>query len=36
LGELVDDESFEYFAENGPAAWRRKAEETITSHTAKT
>ena len=36
LGELVDDESFEYFAKNGPAAWRTKAEETITSHTAKT
>ncbi len=36
LGELVDDESFQYFAENGPAAWRSKAEQTITSHRAKT
>jgi precorrin-2 dehydrogenase/sirohydrochlorin ferrochelatase len=36
LGELVDDESFQYFAENGPAAWRIKAEATITSHRAKT
>jgi len=36
LGELVDDESFQYFAENGPAAWRIKAEATITSHKAKT
>lgn len=36
LGELVDDESFAYFVQNGAAAWRRKAEETITSHAAKT
>jgi len=25
LGELVDDESFEYFVQNGPAAWRKRA-----------
>ncbi len=25
LGELVDDESFEYFVQNGPAAWHRRA-----------
>jgi precorrin-2 dehydrogenase/sirohydrochlorin ferrochelatase len=36
LGKLVDDESFEYFAQNGPDVWRRKAQETIKSHTAKT
>lgn len=34
-GELVDDVSFEYFVEKGPAEWRRKAEETIKSHTGK-
>ena len=34
-GELVDDASFEYFVEKGPAEWRRKAEETIKSHTGK-
>ena len=34
-GELVDDASFEYFVENGPAAWRKKAEEMIKSHTGK-
>jgi len=27
LGRLVDDESFEYFAQNGSAAWRGRAEE---------
>jgi precorrin-2 dehydrogenase/sirohydrochlorin ferrochelatase len=26
LGELVDDESFEYFRANGSAAWRQRAE----------
>jgi precorrin-2 dehydrogenase/sirohydrochlorin ferrochelatase len=36
LGKLVDDESFEYFAQNGPDVWRRKAQETIKFHTAKT
>jgi precorrin-2 dehydrogenase/sirohydrochlorin ferrochelatase len=25
LGKLVDDESFEYFRANGPAAWRERA-----------
>lgn len=35
LGELADDASFEYFVEKGPAEWRRKAEETIKSHTGK-
>jgi precorrin-2 dehydrogenase/sirohydrochlorin ferrochelatase len=29
LGELVDDESFEYFRANGPAAWRDRAEAII-------
>jgi len=29
LGELVDDESFTYFTENGPAAWRDRAEEIV-------
>ena len=36
LGKLVDDESFEYFVENGPDAWCEKARETIKSHTVKT
>jgi precorrin-2 dehydrogenase/sirohydrochlorin ferrochelatase len=27
LGQLVDDKSFEYFVENGPAAWRERAEK---------
>jgi hypothetical protein len=31
LGELVDDESFEYFRTNGPAAWRERAEAIIRS-----
>ena len=26
LGKLVDDESFEYFRTNGPAAWRERAQ----------
>ncbi|MGA2171936.1 MAG: bifunctional precorrin-2 dehydrogenase/sirohydrochlorin ferrochelatase [Sedimentisphaerales bacterium] len=34
-GELVDDASFEYFAENGSTAWRKKADEMIKSHTGK-
>jgi precorrin-2 dehydrogenase/sirohydrochlorin ferrochelatase len=29
LGKLVDDESFEYFAENGSSAWRDRAEQII-------
>jgi len=27
LGQLVEDESFEYFIQNGPAAWRDRAEK---------
>ena len=29
LGQLVDDESFDYFVQNGPAQWRNRAEEII-------
>ena len=29
LGRLVDDKSFDYFAQNGPTAWRQYAEEII-------
>lgn len=29
LGELVDDESFEYFVEKGSSAWRDRAEQII-------
>ncbi|MHC4396630.1 MAG: precorrin-2 dehydrogenase/sirohydrochlorin ferrochelatase family protein [Planctomycetota bacterium] len=29
LGRLVDDKSFEDFIENGPNAWRQRAEKTI-------
>jgi precorrin-2 dehydrogenase/sirohydrochlorin ferrochelatase len=36
LGELVEDESFEYFKENGPAAWRKRAAEIIKGHTCQT
>jgi precorrin-2 dehydrogenase/sirohydrochlorin ferrochelatase len=32
LGELVDDESFEYFVKNGSAAWRDRAEKIIKQH----
>jgi precorrin-2 dehydrogenase/sirohydrochlorin ferrochelatase len=31
LGKLVDDESFEYFRANGPAAWRARAQALVTS-----
>ncbi len=31
LGKLVDDESFEYFRTNGPAAWRERAKTIVTS-----
>ncbi len=31
LGRLVDDESFEYFRVNGPAAWRERAKALVTS-----
>lgn len=33
LGKLVDDESFEYFEQNGSAAWRGRAEKIIKEHT---
>jgi precorrin-2 dehydrogenase / sirohydrochlorin ferrochelatase len=29
LGQLVNDESFDYFVRNGPAKWRKKAAQTI-------
>ncbi len=29
LGQLVSDESFEYFTQNGPAAWRDRTEKII-------
>jgi len=32
LGQLVDDESFEYFIQNGPAAWRSRAEKITKEH----
>lgn len=32
LGQLVEDESFEYFIQNGPAAWRNRAEKIIQQH----
>ena len=32
LGQLVDDKSFEYFVENGTAAWRDRAEKIIKEH----
>ncbi len=31
LGQLVKDESFEYFKKNGPQAWQERAMETINS-----
>ncbi len=31
LGKLVDDESFEYFRANGPAAWRERAQAMVTA-----
>ena len=31
LGKLTDDESFEYFLQNGPEQWRKRAEEQIKS-----
>jgi precorrin-2 dehydrogenase/sirohydrochlorin ferrochelatase len=31
LGQLVDDKSFEYFVENGPAKWRTFADELISN-----
>jgi len=35
LGRLVDDESLEFFVAQGPAAWRKRAQDTIQSHLAK-
>ena len=35
LGELVDDESFEYFRTNGPVAWRERAETIVQSYAAR-
>ncbi len=35
LGELVDDESFEYFKANGPAAWRARAHVMVKTRMAK-
>ena len=32
FGELVDDKSFQHFDENGPAAWRNRAEKIINEH----
>jgi len=32
LGELVGDESFEYFIEKGPTAWRDRAEKTLNQY----
>jgi precorrin-2 dehydrogenase/sirohydrochlorin ferrochelatase len=32
LGQLVDDKSFEYFVDNGAAAWRDRAEKIIKEH----
>jgi precorrin-2 dehydrogenase/sirohydrochlorin ferrochelatase len=34
MGKLADDESFEYFLNNGPEPWRKRAEEEIKSHTS--
>ena len=32
FGELINDESFRYFDEKGPAAWRDRAEKVILEH----
>ena len=34
LGQLAGDDSFEYFLQNGPEQWRKRAEEQIKSHTS--
>jgi precorrin-2 dehydrogenase/sirohydrochlorin ferrochelatase len=36
LGQLVDDKSFEYFVQNGPAEWRLFADKLIPKETEKT
>jgi len=35
LGELVDDESFEYFRTNGPDAWRERVETIVRTREKK-
>jgi len=35
LGQLVDDESFEYFVQNGPAEWRTFADKLISGENEK-
>jgi len=35
LGKLVEDESFEYFIENGPVAWHERADKIISEHKAE-
>jgi len=35
LGRLVDDESFDFFVQSGPAEWKKRAEGTIESFKAK-
>jgi hypothetical protein len=35
MGELVDEESFEYFRSHGPQAWRERAQDKINSHKVK-
>lgn len=36
LGELVEDQSFEYFIKNGSAAWHNRAEKIIKEHKSST
>jgi precorrin-2 dehydrogenase / sirohydrochlorin ferrochelatase len=36
LDRLVDDESFEYFTQNGPQLWQKKAAEIMKEHHSKT
>ena len=35
LGQLVDDESFEYFVQNGPAKWQQYADKLISKENRK-
>ncbi len=35
LGELVDEESFEYFRTHGPQVWRERAQDKIQTHSGK-
>jgi precorrin-2 dehydrogenase/sirohydrochlorin ferrochelatase len=32
LGKLVEDQCFDFFVQNGPAAWKAKAQQIIESH----